>query len=84
VRLAVPRLLIGLIVLICAEVFSGASIQVGIWAPWTWLMTYWLYFAHCAPALMLPIVVNLAMWTPLGLVLTSLALTGPIFSRRPS
>ncbi len=45
-RLAVPRLLIGLVVLICAEVFSGASIQVGIWAPWTWLMTYWLYFAH--------------------------------------
>ena len=45
-RLAVPRLLIGLIVLICAEVFSGASIQVGIWSPWTWLMTYWLYFAH--------------------------------------
>jgi len=46
VRLAVSRLLIGLIVLICAEVFSGASIQVGMWAPWTWLMTYWLYFAH--------------------------------------
>jgi hypothetical protein len=168
VRLAASRLLIGLIVLICAEVFSGASIQVGMWAPWTWLMTYWLYFAHffvlCtlaawtgrtslgalylwgvlfgpyeswitkviwfgyggdgyrprtplaaapevtdderrrlvggltpmftlgfaasfvagAPALMLPIVVNFAIWTPLGLVLTSLALTGPIFSRRRS
>jgi len=25
------RLLIGLIVLICAEVFSGASIQIGLW-----------------------------------------------------
>ncbi|MHB8971383.1 MAG: hypothetical protein ACYC3X_23850 [Pirellulaceae bacterium] len=43
---AFPRLLIGVIVLICAEVFSGASIQVGLWNPWTWLMTYWLYFAH--------------------------------------
>ncbi len=41
-----PRLLIGLIVLICAEVFSGASLQIGIWHPWTWIMTYWLYFAH--------------------------------------
>jgi hypothetical protein len=41
-----PRLLIGLIVFICAEVFSGASIQVGLWNPWTWIVTYWLYFAH--------------------------------------
>ena len=41
-----PRLLIGLIVLICAEVFSGASIQAGLWHPWTWVVTYWLYFAH--------------------------------------
>lgn len=41
-----PRLLIGLIVLICAEVFSGASIQVGLWHPWTWVVTYWLYFTH--------------------------------------
>jgi hypothetical protein len=41
-----PRLLLGLVVLICAEVFSGASIQVGLWNPWTWLVTYWLYFAH--------------------------------------
>ena len=41
-----PRLLIGLYVLICAEVFSGASLQVGIWHPWTLLVTYWLYFAH--------------------------------------
>jgi hypothetical protein len=41
-----PRLLIGLIVLICAEVFSGASLQIGLWHPWTWMMTYWLYFAH--------------------------------------
>lgn len=42
----VPRLLIGLIVLICAEVFSGASLQIGLWHPWTWIVTYWLYFAH--------------------------------------
>ena len=41
-----PRLLIGLVILICAEVFSGASIQVGLWNPWTWVVTYWLYFAH--------------------------------------
>jgi len=41
-----PRLFIGLVVLICAEVFSGASLQIGIWHPWTWLVTYWLYFAH--------------------------------------
>lgn len=41
-----PRLLIGVYVLICAEVFSGASLQIGIWHPWTLLMTYWLYFAH--------------------------------------
>ena len=41
-----PRLLIGLVVLICAEVFSGASIQMGLWHPWTLVVTYWLYFAH--------------------------------------
>jgi hypothetical protein len=40
------RLLIGLIVLICAEVFSGASLHAGLWSPWTLLLTYWLYFAH--------------------------------------
>ncbi len=41
-----PRLLIGLIVLICAEVFSGASLGPGLWSPWTLIVTYWLYFAH--------------------------------------
>lgn len=40
------RVLIGLIVLICAEVFSGASLRLGLWHPWTVLVTYWLYFAH--------------------------------------
>jgi len=40
------RLLIGLVVLICAEVFSGASIKMGLWHPWTLVVTYWLYFAH--------------------------------------
>jgi hypothetical protein len=40
------RALIGLIVLICAEVFSGASLQIGLWHPWTIAITYWLYFAH--------------------------------------
>jgi len=41
-----PRLLIGWIVLICAEVFSGASLKIGLWNPWTLLVTYWLYFGH--------------------------------------
>lgn len=41
-----PRLLIGVIILFSAEVLSGASLQVGLWHPWTWLVTYWLYFAH--------------------------------------
>lgn len=41
-----PRLLIGFIVLICTEVFSGASVAPGLWTPWTWIVTYWLYFAH--------------------------------------
>ncbi len=41
-----PRLWIGLIVLICTEVFSGASLPMGLWNPWVWLVTYWLYFAH--------------------------------------
>jgi hypothetical protein len=40
------RALIGLVVLICAEVFSGASLGMGLWHPWTILLTYWLYFAH--------------------------------------
>ncbi len=40
------HVLIGLVVLICAEVFSGASLQAGLWHPWTVLVTYWLYFAH--------------------------------------
>ncbi len=40
------RVLIGIIVLICAEVFSGASLPLGLWHPWTLLVTYWLYFAH--------------------------------------
>ena len=30
-----PRLCIGLVMLISAEVFSGASIKVGLWNPWT-------------------------------------------------
>jgi hypothetical protein len=40
------RVLVGLIVLICAEVFSGASLRMGLWHPWTVLVTYWLYLAH--------------------------------------
>ena len=45
-RILCARLLIGWIVLICAEVFSGASLRPGLWSPWTILLTYWLYFAH--------------------------------------
>jgi hypothetical protein len=41
-----PRLWVGLVVLISAEVFSGASLGSGLWHPWTCLVTYWLYFAH--------------------------------------
>ncbi len=40
------RLLFGFIALICTEVFSGASVGPGLWTPWTWIVTYWLYFAH--------------------------------------
>jgi hypothetical protein len=40
------RLLVGWVVLISAEVFSGASLQAGLWHPWTLGVTYWLYFAH--------------------------------------
>lgn len=40
------RLLVGAIVLICAEAFSGASLGMGLWHPWTLGLTYWLYFAH--------------------------------------
>jgi hypothetical protein len=40
------RVYIGLIVLVCAEVFSGASLGLGLWHPFTILMTYWIYFAH--------------------------------------
>lgn len=46
VRVVLARLLIGWIVLVCAEVFSGASLRMGLWHPWTLLVTYWLYFAH--------------------------------------
>ncbi len=40
------RLLIGAVVLTCAEVFSGASLGKGLWHPFTLIVTYWLYFAH--------------------------------------
>ncbi len=46
IRLLWSRLLLGLIVLVSAEVFSGASLQNGLWHPWTLIVTYWLYFAH--------------------------------------
>jgi len=40
------RVSIGLVVLICAELFSGASLKMGFWHPWTLGVTYWLYFGH--------------------------------------
>ena len=40
------RLLIGLIVMICAELFSGASLKLGFWHPATLILTFWLYFGH--------------------------------------
>jgi hypothetical protein len=45
-RVVCARLLIGWIVLLCAEGLSGASLPAGLWAPWTLVITYWLYFAH--------------------------------------
>lgn len=45
-RVLAARLAIGVVVLICAEVFSGASVGMGLWHPWTLVVTYWLYFAH--------------------------------------
>ena len=45
-RFLLARLAVGLVVLICAEVFSGASLAMGLWHPWTLVVTYWLYFAH--------------------------------------
>jgi hypothetical protein len=44
--LIVSRLLAGLVVLICAEVFSGASLGAGLWNPFTVIVTYPLYFLH--------------------------------------
>lgn len=52
-----PRLLIGMIVLISTEVFSGASLKTGLWHPWTLGVTYWLYFAHFF------FFTTLALWT---------------------
>ncbi|WP_165226872.1 hypothetical protein [Aquisphaera insulae] len=40
------RLLVGWVVLVGAEVLSGASLGMGLWHPWTLLLTYWLYFCH--------------------------------------
>jgi hypothetical protein len=45
-RILLARLSIGMVVLIFAEVFSGASLRPGLWNPWTVLVTFWLYFAH--------------------------------------
>jgi hypothetical protein len=46
VTLSSARLLVGLVVLICAEVFSGASLGAGLWNPFTVVVTYPLYFLH--------------------------------------
>jgi hypothetical protein len=40
------RILIGLIVLTCSEVFAGSIMPMGLFHPWTLLVTFWLYFAH--------------------------------------
>jgi len=45
-RVVFARLLIGVIVMICAELFSGASLKLGFWHPVTLILTYWLYFGH--------------------------------------
>ncbi len=32
--------------IVCTEVFAGSIMPLGLWHPWTLLVTYWLYFAH--------------------------------------
>jgi hypothetical protein len=41
-----PRLYLGLIVLITAEVLAGSSAGPKLFTGWTWCVTYWLYFVH--------------------------------------
>tara|TARA_B100001750_G_scaffold104174_1_gene82422 strand:+ start:805 stop:1896 length:1092 start_codon:yes stop_codon:yes gene_type:complete len=40
------RLFIGLIAFTCTEIFAGSSAGSRLFTPWTFLVTYWLYFAH--------------------------------------
>lgn len=71
-HIVISRILVGVIVLICAEVFSGASLSAGLWHPWTLVVTFWLYFGHfffCT---------TLAVWTG-RTSLTSLYLWGVLF-----
>lgn len=46
VHLIRSRLFIGLIAFTCTEIFSGASAGPRLYDPWTFLVTFWLYFAH--------------------------------------
>lgn len=66
------RLLIGFIVLVAAEVLSGSAVPMGLWHPWTILVTYWLYFAHFF------FFTTLAVWTG-RTALTALYLWGVLF-----
>ena len=40
------RLFIGLIAFTCTEIFAGSSAGSHLFTPWTFLVTFWLYFAH--------------------------------------
>jgi hypothetical protein len=41
-----PRLYLAFVVLVGAEIFSGASAGPKLFGWWTWCVTFWLYFLH--------------------------------------
>ena len=46
VHLIRSRLFIGLIAFTCTEIFAGSSAGPRLYTAWTFLVTFWLYFAH--------------------------------------
>lgn len=41
-----PRLYLGFVVLVSAEMFSGSSAGPKLFTWWTWCVTFWVYFLH--------------------------------------
>ena len=41
-----PRLYLGFVVLVSAEMFSGSSAGPRLFTWWTWCVTLWVYFLH--------------------------------------